>query len=149
MTGYPPAAPGAKSRGFTLVSAIFILVVLAGLGAAILVISTAQQVGSALDIQGSRVYEAARAGIQWGAYKQLRPPSSCAASTSFAFPTAPTLAGITVTVTCTTHADGSGGPPVHVIQSTACNQPAGAAPGSCPNPAPGANYIERRLKVTL
>ena len=96
-------------------------------------------------MQGARIYQAARAGIEWGAYKQLR-SSSCAASTSFTFPTAPTLAGITVTVTCTAHADGSGGPTVYEIQSTACNQPGG---GNCPNPAPGTNYVERRLRVTI
>jgi len=140
-----PAAPGAKSRGFTLVSAIFLLVVLAALGAAILVVSTTQQVGSALDVQGSRIYQAARAGIEWGVYKRTR-SSSCAASTSFAFATAPTLSGIAVTVTCSTSTDGSGGPTVYEIQSTACNQPSG---GNCPNPAPGPNYIERRLKVTI
>jgi len=35
---------------------------------------------------------------------------------------------------------------VYEIQSTACNQPSA---GDCPNAAPGANYVERRLKVTL
>ena len=137
----------AHSRGFTLISAIFLLVVLAALGAAIAVVSTTQQIGSALDVQGSRMYQAARAGIEWGLYKQMR-SSSCAASTSFSFPTAPTLSGITVTVTCTDHADTLSTPAIHVyeIQSTACNQPSG---GNCPNPLPGSNYVERRVKVTL
>lgn len=137
---------GAKSRGFTIVAAIFLLVVLAALGAAILVVSTTQQVGSALDVQGSRVYQAARAGIEWGAYKITRGGPSCSASTSFAFPSAPTLSGITATVTCTASVDANGGPTVYQIQSTACNQPSG---GACPNPSPGPNYIERRVKVTL
>lgn len=134
-----------KSRGFSIVTAIFLLVVLAALGAAIVIVSTTQQIGSAMDVQGSRIYQAARAGIEWGAYKRLR-SSACAASTSFTFATAPTLAGITVTVTCTSNTDGSGGPTVYEIQSTACNQPSG---GNCPNPAPGSNYVERRLKVTI
>ena len=138
----------AGCRGFTLVSAIFLLVALAALGAAIAVVSTTQQVGSALDIQGSRMYQAARAGIEWGVYKQRRPPTtSCwAASTSFSFATAPTLAGITVTVTCNKISDGNGGPDVYEIQSIACSQPSS---GNCPNLSPGANYIERRVKVTL
>jgi MSHA biogenesis protein MshP len=141
----PRAGPGAIQRGFTLVSAIFVLVVLAVLGAAIVIVSTTQQVGSALDVQGSRVYQAARAGVEWGVYKRTR-GGACAGSTSFTFATAPTLSGVTVTVTCTAHTDGSGGPAVHEIQSTACNQPAA---GSCPNASPGTNYVERRLKVTL
>ena len=139
-----PAARAAATRGFTLVSAIFLLVVLAVLGAAIVIVSTTQQIGSAMDVQGSRIYQAARAGIEWGVYQQTR-SVSCAGSASFAF-TAPTLTGITVTVTCTAYTDGSGGPAVHVIQSTACNQPSG---GNCPNTSPGSNYIERRLKVTI
>ncbi|OGA20131.1 MAG: hypothetical protein A3G25_14520 [Betaproteobacteria bacterium RIFCSPLOWO2_12_FULL_63_13] len=147
MNSTPPAGlhVRAKCRGFSIVAAIFLLVVLAALGTAIVIVSTTQQVGSALDVQGARVYQAARAGIEWGAYKRLR-SGACAASTSFTFPTAPTLAGITVTVTCTAYADGSGGPTVYEIQSTACNQPGG---GVCPNAAPGNNYIERRVKVTL
>ena len=100
MNATRPTAPqpGGTCRGFSIVAAIFLLVALAALGAAIVIVSTTQQVGSALDVQGARVYQAARAGIEWGAYKQKR-LSSCAASTSFAFPTAPTLGGITVTVT--------------------------------------------------
>jgi len=137
--------PGGKWRGFSIVAAIFLLVVLSALGAAIVIVSTSQQIGSALDVQGARIYQAARAGIEWGVYKRTR-SGSCAASTSFAFATAPTLAGITVTVTCTPYPDGSGGPSVYEIRSTACNQPGG---GNCPNAAPGILYVERRLKVTL
>lgn len=87
-------------RGFAIVSAIFILVVLAVLGAFIVNISTSQQIGSALDVQGVRAYQAARAGIEWGLYKQLQSvPASCAASSSFT-PAAATLNAFTVSVTC-------------------------------------------------
>ena len=58
--------------GFAIVSAIFILVVLAALGAFILNISTSQHIGSALDVQGIRAYQAARAGIEWGLYRVKR-----------------------------------------------------------------------------
>lgn len=132
----------ARQRGFTIVSAIFILVVLAGLGAAILTVSTSQHIGSAMDIQGARAYQAARAGIEWGLYQRLRGGVACPAAT-FAMPAgAATLAGLTVTVTCAASADGSGGPTVIEIESTACNQAA------CPG-VPGANYVERRLRVTI
>jgi MSHA biogenesis protein MshP len=138
-----------QARGFTLPAAIFLLVVLAVLGAAIVMVFTTQQVGSALDLQGSRVYQAARAGIEWGAYKIARGGASCTGATSFAFATAPTLSGITVTVTCTAYPDASGGPTVYEIDSTACNQPLAAEP-KCPNTgAPGTTYVERRLKVKI
>lgn len=137
-------------RGFAMLSAIFILVVLAALGAFIVNISTTQQVGSALDLQGVRTYQAARAGIEWGLYRQLR-DGSCAVATSFPF-TADTLAGLTVTVVCTATPDpgGFGGPTVYSITSTACTQPNAVEP-MCPNTtAPGSpGYVERRLSVFL
>jgi Tfp pilus assembly protein PilX len=60
--------------GFLLVTAIFLLVVLAALGAFILTISGTQQTSSALDVQGSRAYQAARAGIEWASYQLLITP---------------------------------------------------------------------------
>jgi Tfp pilus assembly protein PilX len=65
----------AGSRGFAIVSAIFILVVLAALGAFIVNVSTNQQIGSTLDLQGVRAYQAARAGIEWGIYQVQATPA--------------------------------------------------------------------------
>jgi MSHA biogenesis protein MshP len=150
-------------RGFTIVSAIFILVVLAALGAAILTVSTSQQIGSALDVQGSRAYHAARAGLEWGLYKvlqdtnfasntatattnQLSAGSGCS-STNSAAPTsttisplpAPTLAGFAVVVTCyASHDNTNMGPWVYVIESTASSGTVGSA-----------TYVERRVKVSF
>lgn len=148
-------------RGFAIVSAIFILVVLAALGAFIMSVSTSQHVGSALDVQGVRAYQAARAGIEWGLYKVQATTAynfgytstdpntrACpaAATTSFV-PAAATLAGFTVTVECAATADTSSGPTVYSITATACNQPNA---GACPNTAsPGSLYVERRLSVTF
>lgn len=134
-----------RMRGFTAISALFILVVLTALGAFIINVSTGQQVGSALDVQGVRAYEAARSGVEWGLYRQLR-DGSCAASTSFT-PPAPTLSAYTVTVRCEARAGTNGGPTTYTVQSTACNQPDG---GACPNTSnPGGRYLERRLDVTF
>jgi MSHA biogenesis protein MshP len=134
-----------KLSGFAIVSAIFILVVLAALGAFILSISTSQQMGSMLDVQGVRAYHAARTGIEWGLYRQLR-DGSCpgtGAPTSFS-PAAATLSGFTITVTCSAAADTHDGPTVYTIISTACN-----SAGSCPSAAPGTLYVERRLEVSF
>ncbi len=146
-----------RQRGFTMVSAIFLLVVLAALGAFIVVVATGQQVGSAMDVQGARAYQAARAGIEWGAYKvwnsntTTRNNAVCPASpTSFAFPAAAaTLSGFSVTVTCTATADLAGGPTVFSITAVACNMPTGGPPAACPGPAGNPGYIERRLTVTI
>lgn len=96
----------AGTRGFAIVSAIFLLVVLTVLGVAMLAFSTTQQRGSALDIEGARAYQAARAGAEWALYQRLESPQRngyCAASgvpqtASF------TLSGYTVTVSCTLQA---------------------------------------------
>lgn len=133
------------TRGFALPSAIFLLVVLAMLGVAVMHVSTTQHVGSALDVEGARAYQAARAGIEWGLYRKLR-EGSCDAQSSFT-PAAATLQGFTVTITCADFPDANGGPTVTLITATACNQPSG---GACPNTTnPDTGYVERRLDVTF
>lgn len=132
-----------RAHGFAIASAIFILVVLSALAAFILNVSSNQQVGSALDVQGVRAYQAARAGIEWGLYRQMV-DGSCAGTSNFV-PPAATMSTFTVTVQCAAFADGNGGPVVRRITATACNQ---ASAGACPNTAnPGEFYIERRLTV--
>jgi MSHA biogenesis protein MshP len=134
-----------RARGFAIVSAILIVVVLAALGAFIVNISSGQQIGSALDVQGVRAYQAARAGIEWGLYNQ-KIAGACAAATNFVPPSA-TLSGFTVSVTCVATADANGGPTIYTLTSTACSRPNG---GVCPNTIdPGSFYIERRLTVTF
>lgn len=137
------------ARGIALISAIFILVVLATLGAFMVSIFSSQQIGTALDIQGVRAYQAARAGLEWGLYQQLR-GASCAGATSFA-PSGVTFTGLTVTVTCTATADpgAHSGPTVYTISATACSEPLGVEP-KCPNTtSPTAYYIERKLEVSF
>lgn len=154
-------------RGFAIVTAIFILVVLAVLGAFIVHIAANQQIGGALDVQGVRAYQAARAGIEWSFYQleatpiynfsygapPVAPGSAspnlrvCPPSPTSFVPAAPTLADFTVTVTCNASVDANGGPTVFQVTATACNQP---AVGACPNNAPGSpDYVERRIEAAL
>jgi MSHA biogenesis protein MshP len=92
-----PARP--PGRGFGLVSAIFLVVVLAGLGTAIASLSATQQVGAMRDELGARAYFAARAGIDWGAYQALQGGACPAATTLPAL--AGSAAGFAVAVACT------------------------------------------------
>lgn len=139
----------ASVRGFSLVSAIFLLVVLAGLGVAMVNVSTVHQTSSALDVQGVRAYQAARAGIEWGLFRQIR-QSSCPGSgapASFQLPAGSTLSTFIVTVTCQRTA----GPVVDLdryrISSVACNEPQAAEP-RCPNPYPSSvDYVQRVVQV--
>ncbi len=143
-----PSMKRRPHRGFALVSAIFLLVVLASLGAFAVSISNSLHIGSALDLQGVRAYQAARTGLEWGAYQVVvtNVGAACPAPTNLTMPAgATTLSGITVTVLCAQ--DGAVGNGVFRITATACNQPAG---GSCPNTVnPTELYVERRAEMFL
>lgn len=135
-----------RQRGFALASAVFLLVILAALGAAMVNFASVQHASSSLDIQGSRAYQAARAGIEWGLYQGMR-NSSCTTPNSFA-PPAPTLSAFRVTVTCASTVAGniSTFQTVETLTATACNQPSG---GACPNASPGAGYVQRVVTITF
>lgn len=125
-----------RQNGFTLLAGLFILIVLASLGAFMVRISTMQHMSSAQDIQGSRAYQAARAGIEWGMYQALQ-NASCVLSTQLSG-----LGGLTdftVTVACSlsTYTEGADTVNVYDITATATSGVLGA---------PG--YIERQLRVT-
>jgi MSHA biogenesis protein MshP len=63
--------PHARCPGFGLPAAVFLLVILAGLAAALAKLGSGQQQASGLDIQGARALQAARAGIEWGLFQVL------------------------------------------------------------------------------
>jgi MSHA biogenesis protein MshP len=117
----------ARAHGFAIMSAIFLLVVLALLGAMIVALSSSQQIGQARDLLGARAYFAARAGLEWGVYRALR-SSSCAASS-----TLPALAGaaqgFTVQVACVAsgpYDEGGNSVMVYRLTSTASRGALGA-----------------------
>lgn len=130
-------------RGFSIVSAIFLLVVLAFLGAAMVTFSTAQHQSAAMDVLGARAYQAARSGLEWGVYQVTQGGGACAATTTLPA-MAGTLAGFTVTVTCAStgglvEAGKTGGAvTVYNLTSTATQGVLGSA-----------SYIERRIEITI
>jgi MSHA biogenesis protein MshP len=147
-----------RQSGFSVVAAIFLLVVLAVLSVIIASVTGIQQASSQLDILGARAYQAARAGMEWGAHRVLDPNNALPAC---ALPTCPaastnlsglggSLAPFTVTVTCVQAADtteGNRNLRVFTLVATACNETAG---GACPNPAPTINdYVERQLQASV
>jgi MSHA biogenesis protein MshP len=145
-----PAIYSNKSQGFAMMSAIFILVVLAALGAAMMSISSSQHRNAALDMQGARVYQAARAGVEWGVHRIANaadPANACFASPSSFTPSANTLNAFTVHVTC--NRIQSSDVTVYVLRSTACNFPNPGPPASCPGASTNPGYVERVLEVTL
>jgi len=146
-----------KSAGVALVTAIFLLVVLAGLAVAVVSLTTSQQASTSQDEQGARAYLAARAGMEWAFFASLQPGGGlvCPTVVSFGLPAA-TLSAFTVTVSCNAvPAPGYGNADPTLPDSTAggvritvtaCNQPANNA---CPNNAPGPDYVQRVIEAQL
>jgi len=136
-------------HGFSLVSAIFLLVVIAALGTFAVTLSTTQQQSSALDVMGARAYQAARAGMEWGAYQVIQSgvagggfASACQTGGALPQPGAlpGTLAGFNVTVSC--------GATSHVEDATTLwvyQLAASATQGTVATP----NYVEREISVTI
>jgi len=142
-----------RARGFSIITAIFLVVVLAALGAFMVVFTGLQQSTVQADVLGVRAYYAARAGLEWGMYNALDPdnatppaPPAFAACPSTTINTlGGSLSPFTVAVTCTFSdaTETNRSIRVYQITATACNQ----AP--CPAAAPAAGYIERRLVVSV
>lgn len=135
-----------RERGMSLITAVFLLVIMAALAAYITGITTVAHSTSALDLEGSRAYHAARTGLEFGAYQAIA-VGACA-PVNVALPAASFADFSSVTVTCvpTVHTEGVTAKTYYQITANACNQPAA---GACPNPAPGANYVERELQLSV
>ena len=138
-----PSVPRRHERGFALVAAIFIVVVLAMLGIMMVTIGGMERATASAAVQGTRAFYAARSGIEWGIYRAIPPTSSCAASTSFAL-TVPGLNGFNVNVQCKLtppgiqHRERGDTYNVYVITSTATSGNFGTA-----------DYVSRTLQVTV
>ena len=82
-----------SQSGFAIAAAVFILVLLATLALAITMMSTQTQTSHARDTLGSRAYQAAKAGLDWGAYQVLDPANTTATSGSANLPNCPGVGG--------------------------------------------------------
>lgn len=132
-----------RQKGFSLVSAIFLLVVVAALGAFAVTISTTQHQSQALDVMGSRAYQAARAGIEWAAFNIATGPVPWAGCAPAAIALAGELAAFSpVTVNCAVASHVEGAATIWVYDVSAVAATAGAAPGNL-------NYVERQLNARL
>lgn len=142
------------ARGFALPSAIFLLVILASLGAFIVNISTGQHASQALDILGERAYQAAYAGREWARY-QVNASSGCPPNTtwngsgsSLDFTGTETLGDFRATIECRLleSTDVAGvATLLFEIRVTACNLAQTTEP-RCPGAVTSSGYVERQLQ---
>jgi MSHA biogenesis protein MshP len=142
-----------RRHGFTMMSMLFILVVLAALGTALAALSQRQQLGSAGELAAAKAYQAAVAGLEWGSYQVLTGASApgCFSARNIQMPDQ--LADFTVTITCTrtpstgTVSDGGTALVFYELVATACNITAG---GACPNGSTSEpTYTERQMARTV
>jgi len=143
------------ARGFSLISAIFLLVVLSALGAYMVIFAGQQQTTVQADVLGVRAYYAARAGADWGIFRALDPDNTIAPGPPPTFAACPTgtintmggsLSPFTIVVSCNLSAlyDEAGRSiQVYEITATACNN------ATCPAVSPPNGYVERRIVVTV
>jgi MSHA biogenesis protein MshP len=138
-------------RGFSLITAIFLLVVLGGLGTMMVTFFVAQQQSSTLDVMGSRAYQASRAGVEWAAYNIsangagiLWPGCATYAAPATLF-AANTLAGnlspFNVTLTCNPASAVEGTSTIFVYDLTSMANN-GLAPGN-------KDFVERAISVKM
>ena len=134
-----------RQLGFGVIAAIVILVVLAGLAAALVSTSNTQHLSAAQDVLAARAWQAARAGNEWGLNQALPNNAGvCAASTTLDL-RADT--GFFVTVSCRQFSFNEAGSNriFFEITSTAC--PVNGCPSNTPGTVATANYIERSRVV--
>lgn len=122
-------------------AALFIIVTLAAIGAYLLTVSTGQVAAASQDEQAARAYQAARTGIEWGAFQALINTSCVAGPQNLAPET-----GFIAQVSCASSSETEGSRQItsYTVTSTGCNAVAGCGPANT-----GATYVERQLQLTL
>jgi MSHA biogenesis protein MshP len=125
-----PRAP--QQAGFALVAAMFVMIIIALVIAAMMRMAGNQHGTNSLAIQQARAYQAARAGLDW-AITQAAPlvgAGSCVGSAPVNL-AGSNLSEFTVTVTCTANAYNENGTALNIYRLTATAQ--NGAPGSRPD----------------
>lgn len=144
--------PDGRARGFALLSAIAILVLLSALAAYLARIAAMSQIGAAQDVLGSRAYHAARTGVEWGLYQVLDPTNTTVVAPGSglwpnlpACPAATTLSleGFSVAVSCTAYG------PYYESGSTRTSRLYTISATASSGTLGTAGYVERALSATV
>ena len=128
-----------KQGGFSIVMAIFILVVLSLLGSYMVNLSGVQHATSTYAIQGARAYQAARAGVEWG-IARISAGGVCSDITAASPISFADINNFSVSLACTSQAYSEGIENPVVYKITALSE-FGAYNS--------ANYISRNIEVSI
>lgn len=143
-----------RQQGFAYIAAIVLLVVAAGLTAAMLRLTSTQQSTVNQALLGARASLAARSGVEWMIYQIVNDgKTACPDNTTLSDFHGET--GFRVLVSCSSRAfnEGESAPDVAVekhiyqIEAVACN----GATASCPDDAAvsSPDYVERKRRATI
>ena len=133
-----------KQKGFALVSAIFIMVILSLIGRYILSLSTLSNTTTQLSGLGAKAYYAAKSGLEWCTYKVAPPgsvgPLTCPASKSTLTFKQGGLSGLSTLVTCRESVFTEYGISYKIFQINAIGQYGTVG---------DADYVSRELYITV
>lgn len=119
-------------KGLSLVQAMFVLVVLAVLGAYLVSLAVVQSRTSVMAVQGARAFQVANGALEWGISRAVA--GLCTASSQF------TLDGFQARVTCASELFEEGGDSYHVYRLTALAESSAW---------PSENYVSRLLEARV
>jgi MSHA biogenesis protein MshP len=138
-------------RGFGVIAAIVVLVILSALAAALVRFGAAAQSTATQAVLAAQASQTARAGIEWGLYQAFKGSWTSCSNAGTTLPQ-PLGATFSVTVTCDSRSYNEGetspGTPrtvrIYTIDAVACN-----GTGNCPDntSATKPGYVERRRQV--
>lgn len=130
-----------NQQGFTLISAIFLLVVLAVIGGFMVSIGGSQRATSSAALQGARAFQAARSGMEWAIFRVVN-DSDCSNVNTNTFTLADAgLNGFTIRFACqrSIHSEaGVNNVNIFTLTATATNSTFGSA-----------DYVRRVLTATV
>ncbi len=137
--------PDRQQRGFSLLTAIFLLVVVAGIVGYMVSLAVVQHNTLAMAVQGSRALQAARSGLDYAAYRALQ-DGSCPATDTLIFGSdEPALQPFRVTLDCerSTHVEATA--TLQFYRLTALAESGSYSSGGLASP----DYVSRRLRMTV
>lgn len=130
----------ANGKGFTLITALFLLVVVAALSVYMINISSVQHTTLVYSVQGARAMQGARTGLEWGIHQAIN-TNNCPAATTFNTSGAGSLDNFDISVSCSFSDHTEGGIAIRTFRITAT-----AESGSFGD---GLDYVFRRLQATV
>lgn len=134
-----------SQKGFSLVTAIFLLVVVAVLMGNMINLSGVQHSTVVMSVQGARAFQAARSALEYGVFLALN-NDTCNSNEPLSFPSGiPALSAFDITLDCVpgTHLEDTR--EVKVYELTATASSGVYSIGAIANP----DFVSRRIQVTV